>query len=186
MRVIPTELEGVLLIEPDVFQDARGFFMETYHATRYAQAGIEGPFVQDNFSWSMRGTVRGLHYQLKQAQGKLVMVPYGAVFDVVLDIRKGSPTFGKWYGVELSAENRLQLYIPPGYAHGFCVTSDAAAFLYKCTQFYSPSDERGILWNDGSLGIAWPVAEPLLSSKDRAYKPLADMVDELPMYGQTS
>jgi dTDP-4-dehydrorhamnose 3,5-epimerase len=114
------------------------------------------------------------------------MVPYGSVYDVVLDIRKGSPTFGKWYGVELSAENRLQLYIPPGYAHGFCVTSDGAAFLYKCTRFYSPSDERGILWNDRNLGIAWPVAEPLLSAKDRAYKPLADMADELPVYSRTS
>ena len=138
MRVTTTDIPGVLLIEPDVFRDPRGLFLETYHARRYADAGIPGPFVQDNYSQSMRGTLRGLHYQEPRAQGKLVMVTDGAVYDVVVDIRKGSPSFGRWYGVELSAENRCQVYVPPGCAHGFCVTSDRASFLYTCTDYYAP------------------------------------------------
>ena len=168
MRVTTTDIPGVLLIEPDVFRDPRGLFLETYHARRYADAGIPGPFVQDNYSQSLRDTLRGLHYQEPHAQGKLVMVTDGAVYDVVVDIRKGSPSFGRWYGVELSAENRLQVYVPPGCAHGFCVTSDRASFLYKCTDYYAPGDERGIIWNDPALAISWPVATPILSAKDRS------------------
>ncbi|TMQ30696.1 MAG: dTDP-4-dehydrorhamnose 3,5-epimerase [Nitrospirae bacterium] len=182
MRVTTTDIPGVLLIEPDVFRDPRGLFLETYHARRYADAGIPGLFVQDNYSQSMRGTLRGLHYQDPQAQGKLVMVTEGAVYDVVVDIRKGSPSFCRWYGAELSAENRCQVYVPSGCAHGFCVTSDRASFLYKCTDYYAPSDERGIIWNDPSLAIPWPVATPILSAKDRTYKSLAEMGSELPRY----
>jgi dTDP-4-dehydrorhamnose 3,5-epimerase len=182
VRVTPLAIPGALVIEPDVFRDPRGLFLETYHQRRYVEAGIAGSFVQDNYSWSVGGTLRGLHYQEPHAQGKLVMVVEGAVYDVVVDIRKGSPTFGQWYGVELSAENRLQLYLPPGCAHGFCVTSDRAAFLYKCTDFYQPKDERGIRWNDPALGITWPIAAPILSDKDRAYRTLAEMDGELPSF----
>jgi dTDP-4-dehydrorhamnose 3,5-epimerase len=182
VKFIEADLKGIILIEPDVFEDARGFFLETYHAEKYAQAGIRGPFVQDNFSKSVRGTLRGLHYQLKKAQGKLVGVSEGTVFDVAVDIRKGSPTFGRWYGVELSAETKRQLYIPPGFAHGFYVLSDWAAFWYKCTDCYSPRDERGIIWNDPAIGIRWPLSTPLLSAKDQAYKTLAEMTGDLPLY----
>ncbi len=182
MRVTPLDIPGALLIVPDVYRDQRGLFFETYHRKRYEEAGIVGPFVQDNYSRSVRGTLRGLHFQEPHGQGKLVMVAEGAVYDVIVDIRKGSPTFGKWYGVELSAENHWQLYVPPGCAHGFCVTSDQAAFLYKCTDFYTPKDERGILWNDPALAIPWPVSEPILSAKDRAYRPLSQMQAELPVY----
>ena len=182
MRVRKTDIAGVLLIEPNVYRDPRGLFLETYHAGRYADAGIPGPFVQDNYSESQRGTLRGLHYQEPHAQGKLVMVTDGSVYDVVVDIRKGSPTFGRWYGVELSAENRLQLYVPPGCAHGFCVSSDRASFLYKCTDYYAPGDERGIIWNDPALAIPWPVTSPILSAKDQAYRSLAEMELDLPRY----
>ena len=182
MLVTETNIPGLLLIEPDVFRDPRGLFLETYHAGRYAEAGIPGPFVQDNYSQSMRGTLRGLHYQEPHTQGKLVMVTEGAVYDVVVDIRKGSPSFGCWYGVELSAENRRQLYVPPGCAHGFCVTSDRAAFLYKCTDYYAPSNEHGIIWNDPALAIPWPATAPILSAKDRTYKTMAEMEPLLPRY----
>lgn len=178
-----TALEGVILIEIDVFPDPRGFFLEICHAKKYADGGIAGPFVQSNFSKSVRGTLRGLHYQIKHAQGKLVSVVEGRVFDVAVDIRRGSPTFGKWFGTELSVENRRQLYIPVGFAHGFCVLSETAGMVYNCTDFYSSQDERGIIWNDPTLGIAWPVAHPLLSTKDQAYKTLAEMAGELPVYG---
>lgn len=177
-----TPLEGVLVIEPDVFRDPRGFFLETYHAPRYSQAGIPGPFVQDNLSWSTRGILRGLHYQLTKPQGKLVTVVKGTVFDVVVDIRRGSPTFGQWYGTELSADELKQLYIPPGCAHGFCVVSDEAGFLYKCTELYLPADERGIIWNDPTLAISWPVTAPILSKKDQGYRTLPEMAAELPSY----
>ena len=183
MKFIETKLNGVVLVEPDVFTDPRGYFLETYHAGRYAGGGIPGPFVQDNFSHSVRGTLRGLHYQLKHAQGKLVMALEGCIFDVAVDIRKGSPTFGQWVGVELSGENRRQIYIPPGFAHGFCVLSETADVLYKCTDVYSPKDERGIIWNDPAIAIAWPITDPLLSGKDGAYPRLADMTNELPAYG---
>lgn len=182
MRFLDTELTGVLLVEPDIFEDPRGLFLETYHVEKYAAGGIRGPFVQDNFARSIRGTLRGLHYQLKHAQGKLVMVVEGTVFDVAVDVRTGSPTFGRWVGVELSAENKRQLYVPPGFAHGYCVVSATAGLLYKCTDVYSPQDERGVIWNDPTIGIRWPVTHPLLSKKDGAYKTLADMTGELPSY----
>ncbi|MCG3778280.1 MAG: dTDP-4-dehydrorhamnose 3,5-epimerase [Nitrospira sp.] len=182
MLVTPTDIPGLLLIIPDLFRDPRGLFLETYHAGRYAEAGIPGPFVQDNSSLSMRDTLRGLHFQEPHAQGKLVMVTEGAVYDVVVDIRRGSPSFGRWYGVELSEENRHQLYVPPGCAHGFCVISHRAAFLYKCTDYYAPTTEQGLIWNDPALAIPWPVASPILSAKDQGYKTLAEMESVLPCY----
>jgi dTDP-4-dehydrorhamnose 3,5-epimerase len=184
VRITTIDIPGVLVLEPKVFRDPRGFFVETYHAQRYVEAGITEQFVQDNYSRSVRGTLRGLHFQEPHAQGKLVMAVEGTVYDVVVDIRKGSPSFGKWYGVELSAENMRQIYIPPGCAHGFCVTSETAAFMYKCTDFYSPDDERGIPWNDPALGIAWPVARPILSARDQTYPTLAQMGPVLPLYGR--
>ncbi len=184
MRFTETELKGVILVEMDVFPDPRGYFLEICHAKKYASGGIPGPFVQSNFSKSVLGTLRGLHYQIKHAQGKLVSVVEGRVFDVAVDIRKGSSTFGKWFGTELSVENRRQLYIPIGFAHGFCVLSETAGMVYNCTDFYSPQDERGIIWNDPALGITWPVTHPLLSTKDQSYKTLAEMAGELPRYGE--
>ncbi|MGZ3457065.1 MAG: dTDP-4-dehydrorhamnose 3,5-epimerase [Archangium sp.] len=181
MNILQTELPGVLLLEPKRFGDDRGFFMEMFHAKRYAEAGITGPFVQDNFSRSAKGILRGLHFQEPQAQGKLVQVLAGAVYDVAVDIRRGSPTFGRWVGVELSADNRRQLWVPAGFAHGFCVVSESADFHYKCTDFYSPSTERSIAWNDPDLGIPWPVKSPLLSPKDSAAPCLKD-APVLPVY----
>lgn len=166
MRVTPLELPEVLLLEPVVYGDARGFFMETYNARRYAEAGIPGPFVQDNLSLSGRGVLRGLHFQEPQAQGKLVHVLRGAVWDVAVDIRLGSPTFGRWVGEELSADNKRQLWVPPGFAHGFVVLSDEAAFVYKCTELYRPEHERSVRWDDPSIGIVWPVGRPTLSARD--------------------
>jgi dTDP-4-dehydrorhamnose 3,5-epimerase len=184
VKFTETELAGVILVQPDVFEDARGLFLETYHERKYKEAGIPGPFVQDNFSYSVKGTLRGLHYQLSHAQGKLVAVTEGAIFDVAVDIRRGSPTFGQWVGVELSAKSRHQLYVPPGFAHGFCVTSERAGVMYKVTDFYSPKDERGVIWNDPTIGVQWPTREPLLSPKDQGYRSIALMTDELPAYGQ--
>jgi dTDP-4-dehydrorhamnose 3,5-epimerase len=178
MTITPTSLPGVLLIEPRVLGDARGFFMETYHARRYAEAGLDVRFVQDNLSFSRRGTLRGLHYQQPHAQGKLVYVLQGEVFDVAVDIRSGSPTFGRWLGTTLSADNRRQLYVPPGFAHGFCVTSETALFAYKCTDFYDAAAEGSILWNDPAIGITWPVGDPLLSDKDRRAPRLVDVPRE--------
>jgi len=183
VRFIETALKGVILVEPDVFEDPRGFFLETYHARKYADGGIPGPFVQDNWSRSVRGTIRGLHYQFPNAQGKLIAVVEGEAFDVAVDIRRGSPTFGQWVGIELSAKNKRQLYIPPGFAHGFCVTSESAGVTYKVTNFYSAKDERGIIWNDPTLRIPWPVSDPIISKKDQSYKALAEMSDQLPGYG---
>jgi len=183
MNVIDTPLPGVLLIEPDVFGDRRGYFMETYHRQRYRQSGIRPEFVQDNLSSSCRGTLRGLHYQLPHAQAKLVQVLQGEVFDVAVDIRQGSPHFGRWTGVRLSAENSRQLFVPPGFAHGFCVLSETALFLYKCSDFYHPECEEGILWCDPGIGIDWPVETPLLSDKDQRYAPLEQIPPErLPSY----
>ena len=182
MKFVETKLQGVILVELDVFEDPRGYFFEMYHAGKHADGGIRGPFVQDNFSHSVRGTLRGLHYQLQHAQGKLMMALEGRIFDVAVDIRKGSPTFGQWVGVELSGENKRQLYVPPGFAHGFCVLSDTADVLYKCTDVYSRKDERGIIWNDPALAITWPIADPLLSQKDRSYLTLQEMQKELPAY----
>jgi dTDP-4-dehydrorhamnose 3,5-epimerase len=172
MKVSETSLPGVLLIEPRVFSDPRGAFWETYQAKRYADDGIPAIFVQDNCSRSVRGTLRGLHYQLRHPQAKLVWVTRGEVFDVAVDIRRGSPTFGRWFGMTLAGDRPQQVYIPPGFAHGFCVLSEFADFAYKCTDYYVPDDERGIIWNDPDIGIRWPVAEPLLSDKDRGYSTL--------------
>ena len=177
MNVIQTPLEGLLVLEPRVFGDDRGFFFESFNARRFAElTGVTAEFVQDNHSRSSRGVLRGLHYQIQQAQGKLVRATAGAVFDVAVDIRKSSPTFGQWYGIELSAENKRQMWIPPGFAHGFVVTSDAAEFLYKTTDYWAPEHERSILWNDPAIGIQWPAldAAPLLSGKDQAALLLAD------------
>ena len=182
MRVIETPLPELIIIEPDLYRDHRGVFWEAFHEERYNKAGIRSPFVQDNFSWSVRDTLRGLHYQLRRPQGKLVTVIKGSVYDVAVDIRRGSPTFGQWFGVELSDQNMRQLYIPPGFAHGFSVLTETAGFFYKCTDVYQPADERGILWNDPDLNITWPTAAPLLSPKDQAFKPFAAVQDELPEY----
>jgi dTDP-4-dehydrorhamnose 3,5-epimerase len=174
MKVVPTELPEVLILEPKVHGDSRGFFYETFQATRYAEAGIPGAFVQDNLSRSVRGTLRGLHFQEPKAQGKLVQVLRGTVWDVAVDVRRGSPRFGRWIALELSETTPRQLWIPPGFAHGFCVLSDSADFFYKCTELYSPESERSVAWDDPAIGIAWPVKEPLLSAKDRAAPRLAD------------
>lgn len=182
MKVTPTELQEVLLIEPRVFEDPRGFFMESYHQHKFDEAGIDARFVQDNHSRSCRGTLRGLHYQLEHAQGKLVRVVSGEVFDVAVDIRKGSPTFGRWMGVILSDENRLQLYVPPGFAHGFCTLSESADFEYKCTDFYAPEDEHGIRWNDPDIGVTWPDMDYILSDKDENSPLLKDLDVTLPTY----
>ena len=182
MKFLPTDLPGVVLIEPDVYRDRRGFFLETYHAGKYRAAGIDGIFVQDNHSHSVRGTVRGLHAQRQRAQGKLVRALQGEIFDVAVDIRRGSPTFRHWVGVRLSADNFRQIYVPPGFAHGFCVLSEIADVEYKCTELYDPADEFGILWDDPELAISWPVREPLLSEKDRTAPRLAELVETLPIF----
>ncbi|NJK40681.1 MAG: dTDP-4-dehydrorhamnose 3,5-epimerase [Acaryochloridaceae cyanobacterium SU_2_1] len=182
MKIRPASLEGILRIEPQVFTDDRGFFLESYHAQKCAEAGLCHTFVQDNHSSSSQGTLRGLHFQRQYPQGKLVRVVLGEVFDVAVDIRLGSPTFGQWYGEYLSAENYQQLFIPPGFAHGFLVTSDRAEFLYKCTEYYRPEDDYGLRWNDPSLAIDWPVTEPLLSAKDAALPCLTEIQDQLPCY----
>ena len=179
MKVIETAIPDLLILEPKVFGDARGFFMESYNAKAFHDAtGLAPNFVQDNHSRSGKGVLRGLHYQIEQAQGKLVRVTRGSVFDVAVDLRKASPTFGQWAGVELSEENNRQLWIPPGFAHGFLVTSDSADFLYKTTDYYAPQFERSLLWNDPTVGVAWPLhllaGEPLLSAKDVAGKVLAE------------
>ena len=181
MRFLPTELPGVILIEPDVHKDSRGFFLETYHQRKYQDGGIPGDFVQDNHSHSIRGTLRGLHAQRRRPQAKLVRAVEGEMFDVAVDIRRGSPTFGQWVGVTLSGDNFRQLYIPPGFAHGFCVLSDRVHVEYKCTDFYDASDELAIAWNDPAIGIAWPIAEPLVSGKDAQAPRLAEAAD-LPTY----
>ncbi len=183
MNRIETEIPGVIIVEPKVFGDARGFFMETFSAQRYQDAGIPGPFVQDNVSFSQKGVLRGLHFQNPNPQGKLVEVLIGEVFDVAVDIRLGSPTFGKWVGVTLSADNHRQFFVPAGFAHGFCVLSDTALFHYKCTEYYSPANEGGIAWNDPDIGIKWPIAAPQLSAKDAAYGKLCDLPkSKLPLY----
>ena len=175
MNVIPCDIQGPLIIEPDVFGDARGFFMESWSRSRYAAAGLDFDFVQDNFSFSRRGILRGLHFQNPNAQGKLVSAWQGEVWDVAVDLRRNSPTFGKWAGVTLSSENKRQFYVPAGFAHGFVVTSETALFHYKCTATYSPKDERAVRWNDPALGIAWPMTEPILSKKDEGAPYLADI-----------
>ncbi len=182
MKITPTVIPEVLLIEPDVHGDARGFFMETWHAQKYAEAGLDVKFVQDNHSRSHKGILRGLHYQLEQPQGKLVRVSHGCVFDVAVDIRKGSSSFGQWVGYELSGDNFRQLYVPPGFAHGFCVLSDSADFIYKCTDFYAPEYEHCIRWNDPDIGIPWPGSDFQVSEKDQQASLLKDMDSCLPSY----
>jgi dTDP-4-dehydrorhamnose 3,5-epimerase len=166
LRVIETPLPGLLVIEPKVFGDDRGFFLETYEKRRYREAGIPEEFVQDNLSFSRQGVLRGLHFQNPDSQGKLVYVLQGEVFDVAVDIRVGSPTFGRWHGVTLSGENKKQLWVPVGFAHGFCVTGDTALFAYKCTDYYAPQSEVTIRWDDPAIAIDWPVKDPELSEKD--------------------
>ena len=185
MNVYKTALSEVVLIEPRVFSDARGLFLETWHQARYQEHGLTTGFVQDNLSYSTRGTLRGLHYQHPHAQGKLVFVVQGEIFDVAVDIRVGSPTFGKTAAVYLSGENKHQLYIPEGFAHGFCVTSESAIVVYKCTDFYTPHTEGGVLWSDPDLGIEWPVHSPNLSDKDQRYPyPRQIPRDRLPEYNR--
>ena len=187
MNVIETALPGVLIFEPKVFGDARGFFAETYHEQRYAEYGLDVRFVQDNQSRSRHGVLRGLHYQLQQPQGKLVRVSRGRVFDVAVDIRRGSPSFGQWVGVELDDESQRQLYIPPGFAHGFCVLSECADFNYKCTDYYHPQSEQGILWKDPALGIEWPLPEASVQISDKdAGLPVLAQQTQLPEYPSAS
>ncbi|MDD2223589.1 MAG: dTDP-4-dehydrorhamnose 3,5-epimerase [Pseudomonas sp.] len=174
MQIKQTALPGVLIIQPKVFGDSRGFFLETFQAERYKSIGIEQSFVQDNHSRSQKGVLRGLHVQKTRPQGKLVSVSRGAVYDVAVDIDPNSATFGQFVGLELNDENHLQLWIPPGYAHGFCVLSDVADFQYKCTELYDPTDESGVIWNDVDINIPWPIKTPLLSAKDQLLPSLRD------------
>lgn len=183
MEVVETRLPGVLLIKPRVFRDGRGFFVETWSAERYTREGAPGPFVQDNLSLSQRGVLRGLHLQHPFGQGKLVSVPLGEVFDVVVDVRSGSPTFGKWVGASLSGENLHQIYVPPGFAHGFCTLRDGTLFNYKCTELYHPESELGVRWDDPDLGIAWPLAAPVVSKKDSEHLRLREIeLTRLPQF----
>jgi dTDP-4-dehydrorhamnose 3,5-epimerase len=181
-----TSVAGVILIEPDVHRDARGYFLETFHADKYSAAGIPREFVQDNHSASVANTLRGLHLQLRRPQGKLARVVEGAIWDVAVDVRRGSPSFGRWAAEVLSAENFKQIYIPPGCAHGFCVLSPAAQIEYKCTELYDPADELGIAWDDPSLAIPWPVRAPLLSERDRSHRRMNELLDLLPLYAADS
>jgi dTDP-4-dehydrorhamnose 3,5-epimerase len=187
MKITLASLSDVLIIEPNFFSDQRGFFMEMYHQRRYADCGIDTVFVQDNMSFSIKGTLRGLHYQHPRAQAKLVQVIKGEIFDVAIDIRRGSPTFAQWFGVHLTGESGRQLFIPEGFAHGFCVLSDTATVTYKCTDFYAPDDEGGILWSDPDLDINWPVPNPLLSARDSEHPCLCDVsLERLPVYKETT
>ncbi len=185
MKFVPTSLPDVIIVEPQKFGDDRGFFMETYHRDKFAEAGITSLFVQDNFSRSILGTLRGLHFQEPHAQGKLIRVLRGRVFDVAVDIRKGSPDFGKWVSVELSEQNERQLWVPPGFAHGFCALTDIADFSYKCTGLYAPMDEQTICWDDPEIGIDWPVTDPIISEKDAGALMLCDQ-QALPAYSQSN
>jgi len=175
VKFVPASIPGVVIVEPDVHQDSRGFFLETYHAEKYRAGGIPGAFVQDNQSRSMGGTLRGLHLQLQHPQGKLIRVIEGEIFDVAVDVRRGSPTFGRWVGVTLSAGNFRQCFIPKGFAHGFAVVSDVAQVEYKCTDIYDAKSEIGIAWDDPAIGIAWPVSNPVLSDRDKGHPRLADV-----------
>jgi dTDP-4-dehydrorhamnose 3,5-epimerase len=179
VRVVPTDIPGVLVLEPVVHRDARGFFLETYHAARFAEAGIPGPFVQDNHSRSARGVLRGLHAQRTKPQGKLVRAVLGEIWDVAVDVRPGSATFGRWTAVKLDADSCRQLWIPAGFLHGFCVMSEWAEIEYKCTALYDRDDEIGVVWNDPQIGIAWPIADPSLSAKDAALPTLAAVASRL-------
>jgi dTDP-4-dehydrorhamnose 3,5-epimerase len=178
MKITRTDLDGVVLIDPHVFDDTRGFFMESHHHGRYSDADISRDFIQDNLSFSTRNTLRGLHFQLENPQAKLVQVITGEIFDVAVDIRLGSPTFKKWVGVRLSEENHRQIFIPEGFAHGFCVLSPSTHVLYKCSDIYAPDDQCGLIWSDPDIGIAWPVREPILSEKDQLYPSLSDLTPD--------
>jgi dTDP-4-dehydrorhamnose 3,5-epimerase len=183
LEIIETSLPGVVIVKPRVFADARGFFVETYRESVLAAAGIHENFVQDNHSHSSRGVLRGLHYQLRHPQGKLCRVARGEVLDVAVDVRVGSPTFGKWVSVVLSGENQLQLFVPRGFAHGFAVRSDSADFLYKCSDYFDAADDRGVLWNDPAIGIDWQTESPILSEKDQRYLTLTEIPrEQLPQY----
>lgn len=182
MKIRSTEIPEVLLVEPRVFKDSRGFFLETYHAEKYRESGLAVTFVQDNHSKSVFGTLRGLHSQRNQPQGKLVRCIEGSIWDVAVDVRRGSPTFEQWVGYELTADNFLQLYVPEGFLHGFCVLSDVAQVEYKCTDFYASDDELSVVWNDPDLGIAWPIDEPVLSEKDARAPKLREVFDRLPAF----
>ena len=184
MNFVPTTLASVIVVEPDLFRDDRGFFLETFSRDKYARGGIDGEFRQDNQSRSTRNTIRGLHAQRHHPQGKLVRVVTGSIFDVVVDIRRGSPSYLKWIAVELSADNFRQIYVPPGFAHGICITSEFADIEYKCTDYYDAADELRIAWNDPSVGIRWPVADPVLSEKDRQARTIADQTALLPLYSE--
>ena len=183
MKIITTSIKGILIIKPVTFRDKRGFFMETYNRNRYNASGINATFVQDNLSCSLKNTVRGLHFQIKHPQAKLIQVITGEIFDVAVDLRPGSATFGKWIGILLSDENRRQVFIPEGFAHGFCVLSEFALFYYKCSDFYAPDDEGGIIWSDPDIGIEWPVENPIISEKDKQYQKLSGLTaEQLPSF----
>ena len=183
MKITETSLPGVFLIEPKRFGDNRGFFLETFRSDLFEEAGISAQFVQDNHSRSSKGVLRGLHYQLVQPQGKFVRVATGAVFDVAVDVRRGSPNFGQWFGAELSEDNMNMMYVPPGFAHGFVVLSDTADFIYKCTDYYHPESEQGIAWDDPDIGVEWPISDIMLSEKDKLNPKLKDQhSDLLPQY----
>ena len=175
MKIITTPIEGLLIFEPEVFEDDRGYFMEIYNQVRFEESGVNKVFVQDNHSYSVKGSLRGLHYQIKHPQAKLVQAIHGEIFDAVVDIRPGSVTFGKWQAVHLSDKNRRQLFIPAGFAHGFCVLSKNAYLIYKCSDYYVPHDEGGIIWNDPDIGIDWPVKKPIISEKDNKLPYLSDI-----------
>lgn len=183
LRIIKTAVPDVLIIEPEVFRDMRGFFLETYNQKKYAENGLDKTFVQDNHSHSSKGTLRGLHYQLNHPQGKLVYVVHGEIFDVAVDIRRGSPTFGHWVGEVLSEKNNRLMFVPEGFAHGFCVLSDTADFMYKCTDLYHHEDDRGVNWSDETLSIDWPIKDPILSDRDTLLPMLHDVPEDLlPVY----
>jgi dTDP-4-dehydrorhamnose 3,5-epimerase len=182
MNFVPTEIEDVILVETPIYRDARGYFLETYHARKFQDAGLGVGFVQDNHSYSVRGVLRGLHAQLQRPQGKLVRAILGEIYDVAVDLRPGSATFGRWVARSLSSANGHQLYVPPGFAHGFYVVSDEAHVEYKCTALYDPADEISVAWNDPEIGVAWPGAEPLLNAKDRAAPRLAEILQRLEAY----
>jgi dTDP-4-dehydrorhamnose 3,5-epimerase len=183
LKFIETSLSNVIVIKPDVFGDERGFFLETFREEEFKEAGITEKFIQHNHSRSIKGVLRGLHYQLTQPQGKLVRVTSGKVYDVVVDIRRGSPTFGQWYGTTLDEENMRMMYVPPNFAHGYVVLSNSADFIYMCTDYYHPESEKGILWNDPQIGIDWPITDVILSNKDKCNPTLANQdEDKLPKY----
>jgi len=183
MKVLKTNLDGVMILEPDAYEDNRGYFMETYQMERYRDLGIDVPFLQDNVSYSRKGTLRGLHYQHPQAQDKLVQAISGEIFDVAVDIRNGSPTFGQWASAILSDKNHRQFFVPGGFAHGFCVLSESAHVLYKCSTYYSPETEGGVLWSDPDLAIQWPINDPIVSPKDTAHPRLCQVAqDRLPPF----